>query len=210
MLISREHRFIFIHIYKTAGTSIKQVLRPVIVNRWEWTLARALKKLNLPVPRSVDPTPYTKHITAPALRERMGAEAYDRFFSFAFVRNPWDWQVSLYTYMRKTPAHFQHEMVKNFEGFNEYIRWRCREDVRLQRDMICTAEGEPLVDFVGRFERLEEDFAEICSRIGLPELSLPKVNVSNTRNYREFYDEESRELVKETFEPDIRAFDYEF
>ncbi|MDZ7771651.1 MAG: sulfotransferase family 2 domain-containing protein [Balneolaceae bacterium] len=210
MLISREHQFIFIHLYKTAGTSIKQVLRPLIVNGWEWAAARALKKLKLPVPASMDPTPYPEHATAAELRSAMGPEAFDRKFSFAFVRNPWDWQVSLYKYMLKTPAHFQHEKIRRMDNFKEYVFWRCQEEVRLQKNMICSEEGDVLVDYVGRFERLEEDFAEVCRHIGLPSLSLPRTNVSNTRPYRTFYDRESRKWVEEAFAPDIEMFGYEF
>ena len=66
-----------------------------------------------------------------------------------------------------------------------------------------------MVDFIGRFERLNEDFGEICSRIGISTL-LPKMNVSNEQSYQVFYHEESIELVRNTFKAEIEMFDYSF
>ena len=66
-----------------------------------------------------------------------------------------------------------------------------------------------MVDFIGRFERLADDFHLICSRIGVS-ASLPKENVSRVKPYQEYYSEETKELVRRTFEPDISLFKYDF
>ena len=139
----------------------------------------------------------------------MGRDEFDSYFSFAIVRNPWDWQVSLYTYAIGNSDHYQHEKVKNFGSFDRYIRWRCERAVRHQRDFVCAADGEQLVDFVGRYENLQNDFNSICKRIGVA-AKLPTLNVSKTKNYREYYDRETRELVGDAFAPDIELFGYEF
>lgn len=209
MLISHKRKFIFVHIYKNAGTSITSALRPYAAGNLMYKGGRLLKKYNLPVPSRFDPRPFETHITASGMIRKMGRETFDSFFSFAIVRNPWDWQVSLYNYMLRRPAHYQYDLIKSFESFDDYIRWRCREEVRYQKDFIYSEDGELLVDFVGRFERLEEDFQTICSRIGIS-VSLPVENVSNTIPYQSYYSQESRELVREAFEPDISLFDYTF
>lgn len=203
MLISSKHHFIFIHVYKTAGTSIKIALRPFAESRWERMYKAIFKAVGLRYKK------LPRHISASKLIEQMGKEAFDSYFSFAFVRNPWDWQVSLYTFMLRMPLHRQHELMKQLGSFDAYIKWRCTEEVRFQKNFICSETGEPLVDYVGRFERLEEDFATICNRIGI-KTSLPKLNVSNKKPFQEFYTEETRELVRRTFEPDIRLFHYDF
>lgn len=112
----------------------------------------------------------------------MGQAKFDSYFSFAFVRNPWDWQVSLYTFMLKNKNHYQHNLAKSFSGFTEYIEWRCREDVRFQRDFVFSKDGKQLVNFIGRFENLEKDFNYICSQIGISVI-LPKFNQSGHRPY---------------------------
>ena len=206
MLISRKYAFIFIHIYKNAGTSITQALLPFAVNEWEQKAHIILKKIGISY---FDQQPYDDHLTASELVSRIGKSFFDKYFSFAIVRNPWDWQVSLYTYMLKNTKHYQHELITGFNGFDEYIEWRCTQEVGYQRDFVYSEDGELLVDFVGRFEHLEDDFQHICSQIGIS-TSLPKSNVSNTKPYQDFYNEKTKELVKLTFEPDISTFNYEF
>lgn len=158
----------------------------------------------------LNPQPYPKHITAQELVGRMGREAFKEYLSFAIVRNPWDWQVSLYTYMMKSPDHSQHETIRKLGSFENYIRWRCKPgNFPLQRDCVCSSDGELLVDYLGRYESLDENFCNICNRIGI-HASLPRLNVSNTRPYRQFYDGETRELVREFCGPDCALFGYEF
>jgi hypothetical protein len=207
MVLSRRRRFLFIHIYKNAGTSISAALLPFAAPEWQRLAGGVLKALRIPL--AVGPRPFPQHSSASEIRARLGREAFDALYSFAIVRNPWDWQVSLYRYMLTEKIHHQHELAKSFTGFDEYIRWRCREEVRFQKDFVQSAEGEMLVDFVGRFENLEADFAAICARIGVP-ASLPRLNVSNTTPYREFYGDETRELVRRAFAPDIELFGYDF
>jgi len=217
MLISESHNFIFIHIYKNAGTSIKKALRPFATSLYRERVASAitrypvlgnLESLLLRFDR-FNPTPCHSHAAARQVVAELGEESYGSYFSFAFIRNPWDWQVSLYNYMLKNTKHHQHELVKDFGSFEEYIRWRCAEEVRSQRDFIYSDKGVLLVDFVGRFETLSKDFQQICSRIGIS-TTLPRVNVSSTASYRDYYTPETVELVQNVFAPDIDTFGYTF
>jgi hypothetical protein len=167
-----------------------------------------LKRFNISL--QFDPQPFPSHIKASELINAMGKETFETFFSFAIIRNPWDWQVSLYKYMLKNASHHQHDLVKSLGSFDAYIKWRCAEEVKFQKDFIYSEDGKLLVDFVGRFERVNNDFVEICSRIGIPTPLLPKRNISNTKPYQQFYNEETRELVRRTFDPDITLFGYDF
>lgn len=207
MLISKKHHFIFIHIYKNAGTSITNALRPFAASEWEWALIQPLKKLKIQTYSG--PHPFHDHIQASEVIDALGSEAFNNLFSFAIVRNPWDWQVSLYNFALKNINHYQHDLVKNFENFDEYIKWRCTSEIKFQKDFIYSHEGELLVNFVGRFENLDTDFKKICSHIGIT-ASLPKLNVSNTKLYQQFYTDETRELVRHTFHPDIELLGYDF
>lgn len=208
MLISKQREFIFIHIYKNAGTSILNALMPFAANKWQRMAHRISRRLHLPT--RFDPNPFPDHIKASEIINAIGKETFDSYFSFAIIRNPWDWQVSLYNYILKTPPHHQHQVVKALGSFDEYIRWRCKEEeVRFQKDFIYSKNDELLVDFVGRFEKLDTDFKAICSRIGIS-ASLPKLNVSNTKPYRQFYSNETKELVRRAFDADIKLLGYDF
>jgi hypothetical protein len=170
---------------------------------------KAACKLGLKVPAALDPQPMEGHVTAAQIAAEMGVDEFQSYFSFAIVRNPWDWQVSLYTFASKSTRHRQHQLVAGFADFNEYLRWRCREEVRFQKSYLYSTEGEQLVDFIGRYENLEADFQSICRRIGVEE-ELPVLNVSKTKPYQEYYTPETRELVRKIFAPDIETFHYTF
>ena len=207
MLISRHRKFIFIHIYKNAGTSITRALRPLALGKWESRANRMLEMLGQQ--RVFTAQPYPSHITATELIRRKSKPVFDSCFSFAVVRNPWDWQVSLYKYVLQTGHHPQHELISKMKGFREYIQWRCEHEVQLQKSFLYSKDNQLLVDFVARFENLDSDFQSICERIGVS-ASLPMLNVSNTDAYQDLYDENTRELVAQAFKDDITTFGYRF
>lgn len=209
MLISHKHKFIFIHIYKNAGMSITTALMPLAANPIQLEAHRALSKyFNI---SRLDPTPYRlhRHMRASEVISKLGKDTFDSYFSFAVVRNPWDWLVSIYTYKYKTRHDHHHDLIKDFSSFDEYIRWRCSGKWVHQKDFIFDESGKQLVSFIGRFENLDEDFQYICSKIGAS-ISLPKVNVSKTKPYQAYYNEETKELVRQAFAPDIALFGYDF
>ncbi len=209
MLISHSKKFIFIHNYKTAGTSIKTVLTPFAdySNKSRNPLKR-IKYL-----RGIYPSFFSRslpaHSKASEIKQELG-ESYEKYFSFAFIRNPWDWQVSLYMYMLKNTSHHQHSFIKQMDGFDQYIRWRCEHEVRLQADFVCDKSGTLLVNYIGRFEHLQKSIDTICRNIGIPLAKLPHKNRSNEGSYKQFYSNETIQLVRKSFELDIELFGYEF
>jgi hypothetical protein len=210
MIISHKRHFIFVHIYKNAGTSINAALMPyVFYNPVHWLFYKVSHKLQISLPFNFNPQPLPEHSTASEIINMLGCEKYAAYFSFAVIRNPWDWQVSLYTFMLKQPMNPQHELIRGFRDFNEYIHWRCSEDVHFQKDFVYAPDGSQLVDFMGRYENLNQDFKKICERIGI-QTSLPMLNVSKSRPYQSYYTPETIELVRRTFMPDIELLGYGF
>ncbi len=79
-----------------------------------------------------------------------------------------------------------------------------------QTDWISDARGEVIVDFVGKFESLQDDFNEICKQIGRPRKMLPHVKKSDRGHYRDYYSEESEKVVADWFSRDTELFGYRF
>ena len=140
----------------------------------------------------------------------------NNFYKFSFVRNPWDWQVSYYHFILKEKDHVRHELVKSLAGFEEYLEWVIstknpftKGATKLQKDLITDLEGKIIVDFVGRYETLEADFDLVCKRLNI-KASLPCLNKSKHRDYREYYNNRTRKLVEKHFQDDIALFGYTF
>jgi len=133
---------------------------------------------------------------------------FEGCFKFGFVRNPWDWIVSLRSYLLQTPSHRHHALVKRM-SFEDYIRFETERNRRSQHDFLVDRQGQLLADFVGRFENLHNDFDVVCRRLGI-DAKLPHSNSSSHRDYRESYDARSIELVRKHLQRDIDLFEYEF
>lgn len=204
MVISHGSKFIFIHNYKVAGTSVREALQVYTIPPKESYLNWIGQKMHL-LPQSSD---FIDHISAPALKQQLAPKYFDNYFKFSFVRNPWDWQVSLYHYARQQKDHHQHEATMKM-SFEEYIYWRVNHEKRLQKSFMYDAQGNCLVDYIGKLETIEEDFKKITSKIGIG-ATLPHSNKSKHKPYQDYYTPATQQLVAEHFAEDIKLFGYEF
>ncbi len=211
MLLSLQKQFLFVHVPKTAGTTVQDTLLPwceppqrFLINRW---LERVGLRVNYlgPFPRHR----FRTHATARTAKFWLPREAYDGLFKFAFVRNPWDRMVSLYSYILARTDHHRRARVLKLQNFEAYLRFEIQRRTPTQTDMICDRRGQLLVDFVGRFERFSADFEQICARIGVDYQPLRK-NSSSHEPYSYYYNDVTRRLVADYFAPDIERFGYEF
>ena len=208
MILSHSKKFIFVHLYKTGGTSIRRRLEKYdsSYNVLHWAKSKLTKNPVLTSPIA------HKHAKAKTIRGILGPEIYDNYYSFCFVRNPWDWQVSLYHYIVRggDPNNQHNDIINGFQNFTEYIHWRCAEDVHFQMDYVQDENGKQIVDYIGRMENLNEDFKKICQHLDLDVEDLPHLNKSVSKKYQEFYTPETRDLVYNAYQPDIDFFGYEF
>ena len=211
MEISYSHRFVFIHVPRVAGNSVSAALRPFshvpprrpVIDRVPY-----VRRIGFPRDRKVLEHRYG-HMKAKDVRVAL-PELFDDFFKFAFVRNPWDWQVSVYHYIRQRADHPDHRRYLRFRDFDDYLDWRVNDQgPELQSEWVLDDAGELIVDFVGHFESLAEDFAAACGRVGIP-AQLPHINSSEHRDYREHYTPATRALATEAYAADIEYFGYDF
>lgn len=179
---SEKYNLTFIHIPKNAGTSINEFLEISPENRG--------------------------HKYPWELKKRSGS-------SFCIIRNPWDRMVSLYRF-RKKKGHDVSLFSNPDYSFKEWLlnpntpRNAGKMEWVNQVDIIRPLE-EFVVDYILRYEYLNEDWMDFCNINNIPFKSLSHSNTSGEKkNYREYYDDETKNFVENVFSKDIKMLSYEF
>jgi hypothetical protein len=144
-------------------------------------------------------------------------EHYKEYFTFTIVRNPYDKMVSQYKYFTESQNAKPTKKVKEyFKGYTFkkflkkfYTKPYVGDSTHriIYMDMLHPVDQ---IDFIGRFENLQEDFDIICEKIGIPQQQLPHNNKTEHKHYTEYYDDETREIVAEKYAKDIEYFGYKF
>ncbi len=211
---TRQIRAVFLHIPKTAGQSVRRVLAP---HRF---ILSNTKQAWLGWESSYTHERWATHGYSRIIREELGEDVWDRAFTFSFVRNPWARAVSAWKYLDR-PGDLAFGLT--FEEFlslvqtlrpryapNDRARNKFSWHVAPQAPQLLDANSRSLMDFVGRTENLDADFAEACRRLGIPGRDLPRVNTTNHGSYQMYYDDHSRRTVAELYQQDIETFGYTF
>ncbi|MCK4473133.1 MAG: sulfotransferase family 2 domain-containing protein [Anaerolineae bacterium] len=207
MLISHSKRFIFIHIVRTGGTSIKHALAIYDSTSVEHPPVTPADHINI---RS---NQFRKHATAVEVKAKLPNEIFKNYFKFTFVRNPWDLMASQYHYLLQKKDHRLHTLVSRMDSFEEYIDWRAHQSDRKflqQKDYCFDSDGKLLMNFMGRYETLENDFMTICDLIKVGPIRLPRLNASEHGSYRNYYNQRTRHMIYDLYRQDIELLQYEF
>lgn len=193
-----KSRCIFVHVPKAAGVSL--------TNAFFGSLAGG-------------------HLTLSDYQLVFSKRDFDSYFKFSFVRNPWGRVFSAYSFLKKggmstADQDWSSKHLTKYKDFNDFIK-NGLTDPQLRRwihfipqsDFLYLASGKTLgVDFVGRFENIQEDFSYIAAKLGLANSALEHRNATGTSiaTYKAEYDEESIRIVKEIYYEDVRNFGYTF
>ena len=132
----------------------------------------------------------------------------------ANVRNPFSWLVS---YMHAaTAGKIPHpdkdaaskpfgEFIKILAGRTE--RWPWKKLLFFQ--MFCS-DGDMIIDWVNRQEQLDEDAELMARHYNLQYEKKDKFNVYPHKDYREYYDNETIDIVSKTWARELGLFGYSF
>lgn len=232
MIVSHRHRFIFIKTNKTAGTAIEaalselcgpsDVITPYREESEQYRKGRGPQNYRIEHPlkprrpllrrllrrpeRDYHPSVgFYQHMPAWRVRAYLGDEIWRSYFKFAFDRNPWDRQVSWY--FDKTRSKTRRP------SFVRFMRDRRRAYV--DNYQLYTIDGALAVDFVGRYESLEEDLNRALELTGAGRgIKIPRANVTpnkdESRDYRSYYSPETQARVAEWYQPEIALLGYRF
>ena len=204
-LIDDKHKFIFFHLFKCGGNSVRKII--TFDGHREGGGAHAnvkdIKKM---------------------LYVHGQKEKFDNYFKFAIIRNPFDWMVSTYYYIRFIKGNRFNEAVTllpNFQAFIPYyVNVMMKEEgvplggnkCETPLQFISDDDGTVLVDHIGKMEEIDKEMAHIQKQIGLKQQGVPVVNVSphKGKDYKKYYNAESIALIRKYFAEDLEYLEYDF
>jgi hypothetical protein len=202
-VVSHSKHFVFVHIPRTAGTSIEAAFH-------RYGIA-------LQGPRNYESI-YFKHASAADLQKMMGDE-FTAYYKFAVVRNPYSWVVSNYEFnrglhrcwTRSTPfdrIRFRRSFVTGMD-FPEWIGWWLHNLRPSQSRMVVDRLGALLIDRHLAFERLDTHFRGLCRQLAIKPRRLPHLMPKTADEaYVNYFDSRSARLVRTALKEDFDRFGY--
>lgn len=233
MIISHRYKFIFIKTMKTAGTSTEIALSRFcedkdIITEITDDDEKIRQDCGYPGPQNYY-VPYSRyslrdwkhmlfertkccfynHIPAIDIRRWIGKKVWDSYYKFCFDRNPWDKAISLYYFFIG---------INNFEmSFQEFMERRHEFPIlknQFSNFSIYTIDGKSAVDYLGRYESLQDDLDKIARTVGLPErLELPRAKGHYRKRiqpYNVYFGRKEKDIIADVCRNEIDLLGYEF
>ena len=226
MILSHSHKFIFICNGKTGTSSIEAVLQPYQEGE-DFEVG-------------VDGLYTPKHVPPATLRSQLGPEIWDEYFTFTFVRNPWDWFVSQFFWNHDPDPISKRKLVcEPIATLREHQR-NSRERARLNNlERFSRADIHDTYDLLRRYRGMYQadslfqysyvyapDGKKLVDFIGRFEniqgdfqqitdqididAQLPHRNSTSHRPYHAYYNDETATLIQHLYSVDVETFHYTF
>lgn len=207
MIVSFQHKFIFVAVPKTGTHSVRQALRRHLG-------PDDIEQVGLFVEKKFPFEDLAKlrhgHLGLQQVRPFIGEETFAGSFKFAFVRNPFDRFVSYCAFMTRDSDAFQRDPRAVMRRVLFEIRPLEHILFRPQHELVIGADGGLLTDAIGRVEEMQASYDRICARIGIPTAPLGQVNSSRRGSYRDYYDPALVDGVAQLYRRDLELFEYRF
>lgn len=223
-MISHEHKCIFIHIPKCAGTSIEKALGHL--DGHEGRNGQDHRSIRLIQQPYIGPAVFkSKENIVEFLRRQkhnhinkvhnpnnklvVNREQFAEYFKFTIVRNPWTRAYSWYKNVTRDKFHMDELGVTPDISFEDFLkRFAGHGKLKPQLYWLQDYQGNLPMDFIGRFENLAQDAATAFDKMGLSDISLPHELNGTTENYAQFYDEATDKIIRNVFAQEIERFSY--
>lgn len=208
VIVSHRHRFIFAAVPKTGTHSVRQALREQM---GEDDLEQVGLFVNKRFPWSELAAIQHGHFSLRELRPYLGDDPFDRYFKFAFVRNPFDRFVSYCAFVLRGGDLFEQQPREAMHHF--LFRAPPEQHILFQpqASLLVDDDGKTLLtDGVGRVEDMQGSYDAICAQIGIPSRVLDRVNGTSHGDYRGYYNQALIDGVRARYAQDLDLFGYTF
>lgn len=215
-MISIQKQFLFVHVPKTGGNSIQNILRDYSEDHIV-TLAKHQDGVERFEVRNSKYN-ITKHSTLSHYKTVLDADTYRSLFKFATLRNPWDKMISFYFSPHTGITEWNRNDFLTLVGRVPTLRnYICEKPFAVNtlanlgtQNIFDNKKLDSDIDFLIRFEQLNHDFKEVCEKLDIPHTLLPKRNSSVRTHYSKYYDDELKEIVRRKFAEEIEFGNYRF
>mgnify|MGYP003631185790 CR=1 FL=1 len=213
-MISHKHKFIFIHIPKCAGSSIRDFYFDTPNLDWK------LPNYDLLHGWCPERKIHLQHATPKDLIEThlISENIWNEYYKFTFVRNPWGRAYSDYLWIMKdsnVKGNFK-DFINRSGNFQNVLNNKNSKNYRGDH-LVPQSEyfNDPIykIDFVGRFENLNGDIEKINKKLNIVKSFdvHSKNNVGNKlSHYSKFYTRSYERLVEHVYAQDINTLEYTF
>lgn len=155
-------------------------------------------------------------------------QAFDNYFSFSFVRNPWARVYSCWLDKITNQKKFcDLTIISRYRGlypdmpFEDFVSWLCGNEGgddsadrhwMSQHRLMTGPQGEILVKFIGKLEHLDVDFPKVAARldVGSSQIANLNSNQSSPHSYRDYFTDQTRAMIAHRYQKDIELFGYSF
>ncbi len=211
MIVCHDPKFIFIHNPKTAGSSMVQKFIEV----FSVENIRGHKEWHEDIKCEIEGI--KKHSIASTIKKHFPKQYnWKDYYKFGFVRNPFDACISSYFYWKKRIEQNDTRRHKAKYRANKIASWTLKEYIHkykvTQSTFFFNQSNKLLVDFIGKYENLQQDFNKVMSKINSKDqdYTLNHVNKNKHKHYTYYFDKQDIKVFSEKFAKDLELFNYKF
>ena len=204
MIISKTKKFIYFSLAKTASTSTGRFFEQFCDPKIDHIKNDAKYPTG-----NVKRLQYWKHMPPRVINKNVTDLQWNSYFKFGNIRNPWDRVVSGFFFSEQ---FCRNPKLQSFDNWvNCHLKKHC--DPLEEWYNVNGLSFYDCMDFFIRFENLKGDIETACAKLGLP-CDLSKLGndfeTKRDKDYRKYYNDDTKLIVAKKFKKEIEVFNYEF